>query len=312
MTLHQTCVGIDISKHWLDVVDETEGGVRRIDNANDAIAPFAALWRRENMFVVFEATGVYDRPLAEALAAAGVAFARVNPARVRDFARATGRIAKTDAIDAEMLRRYAQALKPAAQGQASETRKHLEILGKRRDQLIAMRVAEKNRRENKTPFMVEQIARHVAFLDIEIEALDAQIAAHIEADEDLKRSARLLRTAPGVGPVAVVQLLALMPELGAVNPKQIAALAGLAPMNVDSGQFRGRRVIKGGRKRVRDALYMAALNAVRSGPFKAFYQRLRAAGKPAKLALIAVARKLLGVLNAMIRDQKPFTCSAST
>lgn len=310
MILSQNCVGIDVSKHFLDIF---EAGVRqRIANHCDTITEHAARWAQAQAFVVFEATGTYDGALGAALQNAGVRFARVNPARVRDFARACGRIAKTDAIDAEMLARYAQALKPAPAAPPSEARKTLALMAKRRDQLIAMRVQEKNRRENDHPFMAEQTARAIAFLNGEIAALDAAIAQCIAADAELSRDAQLLRSAPGVGPVAALQLLARMPELGRIGPKQIASLAGLAPMNVDSGAFRGKRSIKGGRKRVRDALYMAALNAARSAGFKAFYLRLRDAGKPAKLALIALARKLLGVLNAILRTQKPYNPSTAT
>jgi transposase len=313
MTLHQTCVGIDVSKHSLDLFESDVCLSGRIDNRPKPIAERAAHWAAQDAFVVFEATGVYDRALAEALAAAGVRFARVNPARARAFARASGRIAKTDKIDAEMLCRFAAALDPAPQPRPDGARKHLEMLAKRRDQLIAMRTQEKNRREIRTPFMADQIARHIAFLNTEIGAVETQIQAHIRSDDTLDRDARLMRSAPGVGPVATMQLLALMPELGRTGPKQLGALAGVAPMNVDSGSFRGKRKIQGGRKRVRDAIYMAALNAVRrDGVFKAFYLRLTQAGKPAKLALIAVARKLMGVLNAMIRDQKPFIPSAPT
>ncbi len=310
MILSQNCVGIDVSKHFLDIFD---AGVRqRIVNHYDAVASCAARWADMNAFVVFEATGSYDGALGAALQAAGVRFARVNPARVRDFARACGRIAKTDAIDAETPARYAQALQPAPAEASSAARKTLALMAKRRDQLIAMRVQEKNRRENDHPFMAEQTARAITFLNGEIAALDAAIAQCIAADPELRRDAELLRSAPGVGPVAAMQLLARMPELGRIGSKQIASLAGLAPMNVDSGAFRGKRCIKGGRKRVRDALYMAALNAARSAGFKAFYKRLRAAGKPAKLALIALARKLLGVLNAILKTQKPYQPTSAT
>ena len=175
MTLHRNCVGIDVSKRWLDICEAE--GCARIDNNAESIAGLAARWAKAGAFVVFEATGVYDRTLAAALSAAGVAFARVNPARARDFARAVGRIAKTDRIDAAMLARFAQTLEPPAEPAACPARKRLEMLGKRRDQLIAMRAAEKNRRENREPFMAEQIARCIAFLDTEIGALDAAIAA---------------------------------------------------------------------------------------------------------------------------------------
>ncbi|WLA45210.1 transposase [Bradyrhizobium elkanii] len=155
--------------------------------------------------------------------------------------------------------------------------------------------------------MAERIGRLIEVLDSEIAEIEADISALIKAEAEIADDAKLMRSLPGVGPVACMQLIAQMPELGRVGPKQLAALAGLAPFNVDSGTFRGKRKIAGGRKRVRDALYMAALNAVRrADPFKAFYARLRQAGKPAKLALIAIARKLLTVLNAMMRDRKPY------
>ncbi|MFN4101250.1 MAG: IS110 family transposase, partial [Pararhodobacter sp.] len=273
-----------------------------------------AAWRDEQVFVVFEATGVYDQTLQRALEAAGIAHARVNPARVRDFARATGRLAKTDAIDAEVLAAFARSLAPPPAETVCEARKALSLLAKRRDQLVAIRAQEKTRRsEAPSPELAHHISRHIAFLDAEIAALEADIRAQIEADPDLSREADLMQSVPGVGPVASLQLIARMPELGHTGPGQLAALAGLAPMNADSGAFRGKRTIKGGRKRVRDALYMAALNAVRKeGPLKTFYQRLRDKGKPAKLALIAVARKLLMILNAIIRDQKPYNPRPAT
>mgnify|MGYP003460133462 FL=1 len=161
--------------------------------------------------------------------------------------------------------------------------------------------------------MAERIGRFIEVLDGEVEEIEADIRALIKAEQEISDDAQLMRSLPGIGPVACMQLIAQMPELGQVGPKQIAALAGLAPFNVDSGTYRGKRKIGGGRKRVRDALYMAALNAVRrADPFKAFYTRLRQAGKPAKLALIAVARKLLTVLNAMMRDRKPYKLAPAT
>jgi transposase len=314
MSIHPICVGIDVSKRWLDVFDESLGAVRRIDNAPAAIARLIETWRAKSVFVLFEATGVYDRALSDALAAAGQPFARVNPARARAFARAAGRIAKTDSIDAESLAAFARAMRPAPAQESPPARNNLQIWAKRRDQLVAQRAQEKNRRsETPDAALKRHIERHIDFLDAEIDALEKTIAALIAANPALAKDERLMRTLPGVGPVASAAVLARMPELGRLQPKEIAALAGLAPMNADSGQFRGRRAIAGGRKRVRDALYMAALNAVRrAGPFKAFYERLRAAGKPAKLALIAVARKILAALNAMIRDQKPFRARPAT
>ena len=298
------CVGIDVSKRTLDIFDDAVGRPERIANASQPITEQVARWRCANVFVVFEATGVYDRELAEVLHRAGIRFARINPARARDFARATGRLAKTDAIDARMLATFA-AMVPAADQPPEPVRDALASLAKRRDQLVHMRAQEKNRRSEATDrTIIEDIASHLDFLDEAIRTIEAKIKVVIKTEPEICEQARLLRSAPGIGPVACMQLIAQMPELGRLGPKQLAALAGLAPLNVDSGSYRGKRAIGGGRKRVRDALYMAALNAVRRDPtIKSFYQRLRSAGKPAKLALIAVARKLLTVLNAMLRDR---------
>jgi len=300
-------VGIDVSKQYLDIFDEALGVPERIANAPQAITQIAARWRCD-VLVVFEATGVYDLELREALGRAGIRFARINPARARDFARASGRLAKTDPIDARMLAAFGRVMQPATEQAVNPARNALARLAKRRDQLVLMRAQEKNRRsEADDRALAERISRLIEVLDSEIAEIEADIKELIKAEPEITDEARLIRSLPGVGPVACMQLIAKMPELGRVGAKQIAALAGLAPFNVDSGAFRGKRKIAGGRKRVRDALYMAALNAVRrADPFKAFYERLRQAGKPAKLALIAVARKLLTVLNAMMRDRKPY------
>jgi transposase len=314
MIIPLRCVGIDISKSMLDIFDDAIGKPERIVNAPQPITEQVARWRCGNVFVVFEATGVYDRALAEVLRQAGIRFARINPARARDFARASGRLAKTDAIDARMLAAFARAMGPVADPPPEPARNALASFAKRRDQLVHMRAQEKNRRsESHDPAMAECITLHIDFLSRQIEAIEARINALIKAVPEICEQARLLRSAPGIGPVACMQLIAQMPELGRVGPKQVAALAGLAPLNVDSGSYRGKRAIGGGRKRVRDALYMGALNAARRDPsLKSFYQKLRVAGKPAKLALIAVARKLLTILNAMLRDRKIYAVAGST
>ena len=289
------------------------GVPERIANATQAITQLVARWRCDAL-VVFEATGVYDLALREALRQAGIRFARINPARARDFARASGQIAKTDPIDARMLAAFARAMNPVTEQVSSPARNALAKLAKRRDQLVQMRAQEKNRRsEAEDSAMAERIGRLIEVLDHEIEDIEADINALIKAEPKLADDAQLMRSLPGVGPVACMQLITQMPELGHLGPKQVAALAGLAPFNVDSGAYRGKRKIGGGRKRVRDALYMAALNAVRRADrFKIFYNRLRQAGKPAKLALIAVARKLLTILNAMMRDRKPYEITSAT
>lgn len=301
-------IGIDVSKAHLDIFDASVGKAVRVANSAPAVAGLAADWAAREVFVLFEATGRYDHALRQALAAAGVRFARVNPSRARDFARAAGFLAKTDAVDARMLAAMAQALRPPPSGESSREREHLALLSKRRDQLVAIRQQERTRaRECCEPVLLDSLADHLAWLDAAIEAIQAQIAAAIAQAPELERQRRLLTSAPGVGPVTAAVLIALLPELGQLSRQKLAALAGLAPFNNDSGNRRGQRTIRGGRKRVRDALYIAAFTAAHhAAPLRDFYKRLLNAGKPTKLAIIAVARKLLTVLNAIIRQQTPF------
>ncbi|MHC2645997.1 transposase [Bradyrhizobium liaoningense] len=269
MIIPARCVGIDVSKQYLDIFDAGLGVPERIANATQAITQIVARWRCD-VLVVFEATGVYDLALREALSQAGIRFARINPARARDFARASGQLAKTDPIDARMLATFAQAMQPASEPAANPARNALARLAKRRDQLVLMRAQEKNRRsEADDRAIADRIGRLIEVLDSEIVQIEADIKVLIKTEPEISDDAQLMRSLPGVGPVACMQLITQMPELGKVGPKQVAALAGLAPFNVDSGAFRGKRKIAGGRKRVRDALYMAALNAVRRAePFQ--------------------------------------------
>ena len=308
MKIRPGFIGIDVSKHHLDIFDPALGRVERLANEPPAIAERIARWRDDPPFVLFEATGRYDAILRHALDTAGIAFARVNPTRARDFARAAGFLAKTDAVDATMLAAMAQALAPEPQPSPAPDRARLTRLAKRRDQLVATRQKERNRhRECDDPDIAADIEHHLAWLDEAIAAIERRIERHVADTPELDRTTRLLRSVPGVGPVTATVLAALMPELGTRSHKALAALAGLAPFNNDSGKRRGQRSIRGGRKRVRDALYVAAFVAVRTAtPFKTFYNRLIQAGKPRKLALIAVARKLLTTLNAMIRHGKAF------
>jgi transposase len=308
MTISPDVVGIDISKSKLDVFDAAIGRAERIDNASALIGALVERWRGRDVFVLFEATGRYDRALQDALKAAQIRFARVNPLRARAFARAAGFLAKTDAVDAKMLALMADRLRPPPDTQRQDACERLHLLHRRRDQLVHMRAQERTRlSEAGEPDERLDIARHIGWLSDEIKAFDARIAAFIDAVPALAEQARRLRTAPGIGPANATTLLALLPELGARSPKTIAALVGLAPFNHDSGAMRGKRTIAGGRKRVRDALYIAALAASRFSPhFKAIYKALIAAGKAKKLALIAVARRLLVAINAMIRDNADF------
>jgi transposase len=298
--IHPDIVGCDVSKHTLDLF--VAGADERIDNTPAACAALAA--RLGGRFVVFEATGGYDRALRDALEIAGVRFARVNPGRARDFARAAGFLAKTDKVDARMLAAFGQALAPVAEPAPDPERQALAALVKRRDQLVKMRAQERVRRsETSDAAMRDDVAAHLVWLDERIASFDRQINAHCKTAAPLKQAIDRLKSAPGVGQVTATVLVALMPELGARTPKTIAALAGLAPLNADSGQKRGQRRIRGGRRRVREALYMAALSAIRSdNTFGRFYKRLRDVGKPPKQAIVAVARKLLTALNAMLRD----------
>lgn len=307
MIIHPGVMGIDISKETLDVFDAALGRSERFAHTAAGIDLLVERCAGSGAFVLFEATGSYDTMLRRALAAAGVRYARVNPGRARDFARAAGFLAKTDAVDARMLAAMAQCLQPPADAYSAE-RERLTLLHKRRDQLVATRQQERTRRrECACAEIAADLERHLAWLDGEIGSMDRRIRALLAAKAEIARLQALLRSAPGIGPVTAATLIALLPELGQRSPKTIAALAGLAPFNDDSGRRNGRRTIRGGRKRVRDALYMAALAAARSATrFKALYQALRAAGKPAKLALIAVARKLLVTLNAIVRDQNAF------
>lgn len=305
MKIHPGIIGIDVSKHTLDIFDSSIGTSVRIANDTAAIAASLAGWTEA--LVVFEATGRYDGKLRRAVQAAGIRFARVNPARARAFASALGLLAKTDAIDARMLAAMGQTLELATDPGRDEVRCSLTSWHKRRDQLVAMRKQERTRLSDGDEVWRPTIERHIAWLSTEIEAAERQCRSIIAANAGLERLYRLLRTIPGVGPVTAVTLIALLPELGRRSPKTIAALAGLAPFNVDSGMFRGQRMIRGGRKRVRDALYMAAVTAARSkSRFNTFLANLTSRGKPSKLALIALARKILITANAVARDQVAF------
>ena len=305
MDIHPVVVGIDVSKARLDIFDGSASGCA---NSSEAITPLARLWAERKALVVLEATGVYDRALRQVLQAHGVAYARVNPGRARDFARAAGFLAKTDQVDARMLAAMGQALQPRTEEPPDPARERLAALHRRRDQLVHARQQERTRLKGcEGEELVQSLEEHLAGLDGAVKALDQKIAAAVGDAEGLKAERRLLASIPGIGPVAAVTLMAQVPELGSRSSKEIAALAGLAPLNRDSGQWRGQRTVGGGRKRVRDALYMAALSASRShSPFAERYRRLIQAGKPPKLALIALARHILVTANAVIRDQRAY------
>ena len=303
MTISPCYIGCDISKRILDLYDPSNGKALRIANTSDQIARLADQLAGRDVMVVMEATGAYDRALRAGLAEAGIGYARVNPTRARRFAQAAGLLAKTDAIDARMLSAMGQAMKLVPDAPEDPDRKTLHDLQKRRDQLVQIRADEKNRADLAEDDIALSVASHIAWLDQAIAELDDRIERFITDHKALGQTRAILLSAPGIGPVSANVLIAQMSELGQLSPKKIACLAGLAPVNHDSGAMRGARHIKGGRRRVRQALYMAALAATRcSKRLGQFYQRIKQRSKSVKIAIIATARKLLTILNAMIRD----------
>lgn len=304
MTLHQNVLGVDIAKDWIDAFDTASGCSIRIKTED--IETFVC--GLSNSLVVFEATGGYERPLADALAAVGIAYARVNPRQAREFARASGRLAKTDKVDARVLAEMGRALELAPTAPCDPDRRRLGELVARREDIVAALTAETHRLAMaRDPFVRRDIGRMLSVLRARRAALEKEIQAAVKASDSLARTEARLRTAPGVGPTIAGIVLARLPELGTCDRRAIASLAGLAPHACDSGHRRGRRHVWGGRSDVRRALYLAGFIASRYDPqLKALRQQMEAAGKPAKVAILAVARKLLVILNAMIRDGHDF------
>jgi len=261
--------------------------------------------------VVLEATGGLERPVSAALAAVGVPVAVVNPRQVRDFAKATGQLAKTDRIDAAVLAHFAAAVQPAVRPLADAASTALRELLARRRQLIEMRTAEKNRLSGASVTLRPRLLAHIRYLEQELAALDEDLDQRLRASPVWRVQEDLLRSVPGVGPVLARTLVADLPELATLAPKPLAALVGVAPRARDSGTFSGRRTVWGGRAAVRAALYMATLVATRCNPvIRAFYQRLRAAGKAPKVALTAAMHKLLTILAAILRTRTPWRSPA--
>jgi transposase len=255
-----------------------------------------------------EATGGYETAVASALAAAGLRVAVVNPRQVRDFAKATGRLAKTDRIDALVIAAFGAAVEPHIVQMPDDKAQELEALLVRRAQLVGMRVQEVNRLELSQGATRKQIKLHIAWLDKAIDKLDLDLTAGLRSSPAWRAKDELYRTLKGIGPVTSSTMVLALPELGRLDRRAIAALVGLAPFNCDSGNMRGRRRIYGGRSRIRSLLYMAATTAIRSNPvIQAFYQRLKLRGKPHKVAIVACMRKMLTILNAMARDGTPWT-----
>ena len=295
--------GIDVAKDRLDLALRPSGTVRTV--AYDAAGISSLVSELQSLgpsAVVLESTGGLELPLAGALAAASLPVAVVNPRQVRDFAKATGRLAKTDALDAQVIAHFAEAVRPAMRPLPDSETRELHSLNARRTQVVEMLVAEKNRLGRASQAVRPRIRAHIEWLEQELKDLDRGLRDMLRRSPVWREQEDLLRSVPGVGPQLSVALLADLPELGALGRRQIAALAGVAPMNRDSGSMRGRRSVSGGRGRVRAVLYMGALVASQHNPvIRSFYQRLLAAGKPKKLALTACMRKLLTILNSMVK-----------
>ena len=311
MATAEVYIGIDVSKATLDICI-ADGEAWQTENADESMeALVARVAQLHPALIVLEATGGYEARVAANLAAAGLRVAIVNPRQVRRYGQALGKLAKTDQIDAELLARFAAAVKPAVRALPDDDARELEALIARRRQLIGMITAEQNRLQIASPVTRGEIKSHVAWLRRQLAKIDRNLDDHIRRSPIWRAKDDLLRSVPGVGGTTSTTLLALLPELGTLNRKQIAALVGVAPFNRDSGVLRGKRKVWGGRANVRGALYMAALVGTRHNPLlKAFYARLRCAGKPAKVALVACMRKLLTVLNAIIRDARAWDASS--
>ena len=301
-------MGIDVCAQRLDWHRLPEGSCGSYANTADGIASLVAALRQASVdIVVIEATGGLQRQVATALVAAGFAVAVVNPRQVRDFARASGQLAKTDRIDAQVLALFGLRMQPQPRALPDEAAMELSDKLARRGQLVEMRAAEKNRRHRASTPMKKSIDRHLAFLDQAIKALDKDLDDTLRGSPAWAEKVELLDAVTGVGPVTIRRLLIELPELGMLTRHAIAKLVGVAPLNRDSGALRGKRTIWGGRVNVRNTLYMAAESARRfNPPLKAYFLRLKAAGKPHKVAIVAVARKLLVALNAMLRDRTPW------
>ncbi len=300
------CAGIDVSKDHLDFARASDSRTERVLNTRTGVRTLVrALSKAPPRLVAIESTGGYERLALDALAQARIPVSLVNPWRVRRFGEGLGRLAKTDLIDARLLAIYAEKTAPAPTAVPGPEDRKLTMYTRRRRQLIAMIVAEKNRLEANDPWLRKQLLDVIRLLERRVAKIDLLIDGAIERDQAKARNRRILQSAPSVGPGISRTLLVDLPELGRLDRKQIASLCGLAPFARDSGRKRGQRSIRAGRPSPRTALYLGAMNAARFNPtLRPLYERLRAAGKPPKLAFIAVARKLLTILNAMIRDQR--------
>lgn len=308
MSQTERIIGIDVSKALLDVAVIPDDQTWSVNNDEQGIGTLVKdLKRLRPRLIVLEATGGLEMPAVSALGAAGLAVVVVNPRQVRDFAKSKGILAKTDKIDARVLTLFGEAVKPEVRPLKDDQVQQLDALVTRRRQLVDMLTAEKNRLSQAPKSVHKNIKSHIAWLEQYLNKMDSDLNRAIKNSSIWCEKDALLQSAPGVGPVLSSNMIAKLPELGTLNRKEIAALVGVAPFNRDSGKWRGRRSIWGGRGDVRAALYMGTLTAIRWNPIiKAFYMRLVAAGKEHKVAMTACMRKLLIILNAMVKNGTPW------
>lgn len=308
MANSKTFVGIDVSKNTLHVAIRPDGTRWSVPNTDNGIAELVG--RLEALAptrVVLEASGGYEAPLAAALLAAGLPAAIINPRHSRHFAQAIGRLAKTDNVDAEVLALFGEAVMPPISRLPTEDTQELADLVTRRQQVIAMITAESNRLATASERVRPSIRAHLEWLRAEQKRLDKQLRSALRACEHSRELDKLLQSVPGVGPVMSATIVAKLPEIGFLDRRQIASLTGVAPFSRDSGQYRGTRSVWGGRGDVRHVLYMATMSAIQHNPdIRQFYERLLAAGKKPKVALTACMRKLITILNAIVRDRTPW------
>ena len=313
MKRSECCVGIDVSQASLDVA-VIPGEETRVVSYDEAGVEQLSAWLGElaPSLIVLEASGGIEMPVAAALAAVSLPVVVVNPRQVRDFAKATGQLAKTDRLDALVLARFGDQVRPPLRPLKDEQTRQLHEWVTRRRQLVGMLTAEKNRRGRARGAVRDHIDAHIAWLEDQKAAIESELADAIQRTPVWQDREVLLRSVPGVGAVVAATLIAELPELGELTRRQIAALAGVAPFSHDSGGYRGRRRIRGGRPAVRHALYMAALAGIRCNPaVRTFHRRLRDAGKSPKMTITACARKLLTILNAMARTQTPWLANST-
>jgi transposase len=302
--MNETFVGIDVSKDSLEVALRPSNTVQSFTNDDEGIAQLIESLRpQQPALIVLEATGKYERPVARALAVEGLLFNIINPRQGRAFAKATGVLAKTDRIDALLLARFAEVLQPEARSLKDEQTEALSDVVIRRRQIVEMITAEKNRLALATKHVRRDIQVHIRWMEKRLEDINDDIDELIRQSPLWREKDKLLQSVTGVGPVLASTILASLPELGTLNRKQIAALVGVAPFNRESGRYKGKQKIQGGRASVRNVLYMGTVAGIRANPvLRTFYERLVAKGKPKKLALTACMRKLLVILNTMLKN----------